>query len=96
MHWFARSNGDGTVNANDLVFIQRNFLATDMAMCCPNLVADSAAVIRPSLSLATAKRLGFGDLSFADVNHDGVLSLDDIDAIIARDLVNQASDPTQP
>ncbi|MBI3835011.1 MAG: hypothetical protein HY287_11840 [Planctomycetes bacterium] len=89
-------NGDGTVNANDMVFIQRNYLATDMAGCCPNLVAASEAVTRPSISLNAARRMGFGDLSFADVNHDGVLNLDDIDAIIARDLVNQASDVTQP
>ncbi len=37
-------NGDGAVNASDLLFIQRNFLATDGGSCCGSAIGGIGAV----------------------------------------------------
>lgn len=80
-------NGDGSVNANDLAFIQRNYLKQNMPVCCPNVTAGSDNdEPKLSLSLAEAKEMGLGDLSSLDLNKDGYISFEDAAAILRRDL----------
>ncbi len=78
-------NGDGLVNADDLAFVQRNFAKTDAAPCCPGNTASGPESAREEISLDELSAMGFGDLSSADINGDGIISRDDMDLLIRRE-----------
>ncbi len=77
-------NGDGMVNVDDLSFIQRNLLKTDAPLCCQS---NTAAIPMgfESISVDELNSLGYGDLSAADVNRDGVVDRADADLLIRRE-----------
>ena len=77
--------GDGLVNNDDLAFVQRNFLKTDAAPCCPGNTASGPESGLEAISLDELSLMGFGDLSSADINHDGVINRDDMDLLIRRE-----------
>ena len=72
-------NGDGIVDSLDFSFITMNFLEHSKGACCPDGVSE---VPTPVLS-ATVQQLrewGMSDLIRADLNNDGVLDVQDMQA----------------
>jgi hypothetical protein len=72
-------DGDGCVTALDYAYITRNFLVSSKDCCC----GPSAADLPPALTEVTIEELrqmGEGDLAVADLNGDGVLNADDMEA----------------
>jgi hypothetical protein len=89
-------NGDGVVNANDLAFIQRNFLATDKGACCAN-TSGGAATSEPSvISVEDLDALGLSDLRDADADHDGFLNAEEIMAYLQGGWPAEDPPPAAP
>jgi hypothetical protein len=72
-------NGDGCVTAADYQFIIRNFLASSKDCCC---VGDGASVPTPlaEVSVDELRQMGMGELAVADLNGDGLVNAQDMDA----------------
>jgi hypothetical protein len=70
-------NGDGVVDALDFAFVQMNFLEMSKDACCPGSTADVPVPVL-SATLSQLRAWGFGNLSVADLNGDGVLNTDDV------------------
>lgn len=67
-------NRDGAVNNGDFGFINLNFLQTGQS-CTGGLAGDSPLT---SVSVRDLRRMGLGELSSADLNHDGMVDTSDI------------------
>ncbi len=78
-------NGDGLVNVDDLAFVQRNFLKTDAAPCCPGNTASAFEAGMEEISLEELSGMGLGDFSAADINGDGVVNRIDMDLLIRQE-----------
>jgi hypothetical protein len=74
-------NGDGKVDLADYNFLLRNYLVSAKDCCC----GPQAASLPPALvevSIDELRQMGQGDLAVADLNGDGVLNADDMDAFM--------------
>jgi hypothetical protein len=74
-------DGNGIVDFEDYAFISRNFLASTKVVC--GIDFGELAKVRPGLTQITVRQLralGMGDASRADLNHDGVINVDDMRA----------------
>jgi hypothetical protein len=72
-------DGDGCVGMSDYNFVVRNFLVSSKDCCC----GPSAADLPPALtevSIEELRQMGQADLIVADLNGDGVLNADDMEA----------------
>jgi hypothetical protein len=67
-------NGDTDINTFDFTFISFSFLATGES-CSPSFNGPAP---RTRVSLKDLRRAGFGDMSAADLNHDGWVDTRDI------------------
>ena len=77
-------NGDGIVDALDFSFVMRNFLTSSKDCCCGP--AAGTTVGRTEISVRELREMGLGDLAVGDVNRDGLLNMDDVNAFQAGDL----------
>lgn len=74
-------NADGNVDALDYTFIQGNFLLMDKDICgCDFPGAGAPAAGITSITVQELRAMGLGDLAAGDVNHDGVLDTNDMEA----------------
>jgi hypothetical protein len=74
-------NADGCVGMDDYNFIIDNFLTSAKDCCC----GPQASSLPPALTEVTIdelRQMGLGDLAVADLNGDGVLNADDMDAFL--------------
>ena len=77
---FVRSadiNADGLVDAIDFSIIQMNFLMASKNTCCPD---EAQPVPFTEISVKQLRMMGLGDLVVADLNGDGLLNVDDMEA----------------
>jgi hypothetical protein len=72
-------NGDGCVGLADYNFIIKNFLVSSKDCCC---VGDAASAPTPlaEVSVDELRQMGMGDLVVADLNGDGLVNAEDMDA----------------
>jgi len=77
-------NGDGIVDALDFTFVMMNFLVSSKDCCCGP--AAGTTVGRTEISVRELRALGLGDLAVGDLNNDGLLNLDDVNAFQAGDI----------
>jgi hypothetical protein len=72
-------NGDGAVDIGDYVFIIRNFLVSSKDCCCgPQAAGEPLAL--SEVSVDELRQMGLDDLVVADLNADGVVNGDDMEA----------------
>jgi len=72
-------DGDGCVGPSDYNFIVRNFLVSSKDCCCGPAAADLPPALA-EVSIEELRQMGQGDLAVADLNGDGVLNAQDMDA----------------
>jgi hypothetical protein len=72
-------NGDGCVTISDYQFILRNFLASSKDCCCVGSAAVGATPVT-EVTVDQLRQMGMGDLAVADLNGDGVLNAQDMEA----------------
>jgi hypothetical protein len=72
-------NGDGCVTVADYMFLVRNFMLSSKDCCC---VGDGAAAPTPlaEVSVDELRQMGMGELVVADLNGDGLVNAQDMDA----------------
>ena len=75
-------NGDGIVDALDFTFIMMNFLESSKECCCPDSTAGTI-VGRTEISVRELREMGLGELAVGDLNRDGLLNMDDVEAFQA-------------
>jgi len=68
-------NGDHAVDVTDFNFISAHFLSWGDEACCQ---AAGGAEPRTAISIAELLQLGVSNASRADLNHDGMLDLNDV------------------
>ncbi len=74
-------DGDGLVTTDDYAFISMNFLTSSKSCCgVEGLPAGASGV--SSISIEQLRRSGRGDLAVADLNGDGILNVDDMNAFM--------------
>lgn len=73
-------NGDGCVTQADYNFILRNFLVSSKGVCCGPQAGASEAPALVEVSVDELNQMGLGDLAVADLNGDGVVNAQDMDA----------------
>jgi hypothetical protein len=73
-------NGDGCVGIADYNFIIKNFLLSSKDCCC----VGSAAAATPlaEVSVDELRQMGMGELAVADLNGDGLVNAQDMDAFM--------------
>lgn len=71
-------NGNGTVDSNDLGFIQRNYLASDKGACCPDVTSGVEDSAPSMITLEELDSLGLSHLRAADADGDGMLTAEEI------------------
>jgi hypothetical protein len=74
-------DGDGCAGLSDYAFIVRNFMVSSKDCCC----GPSAADLPPALaevSVDDLRQMGLDDLVVADLNSDGIVNADDMDAFM--------------
>jgi hypothetical protein len=79
-------NGDGVVDADDFSFIFNNFLAHAKDCVCPSGVSGGSDEIVPTdteVSVAQLRQWGMPELAAADLNGDGLVNMDDMNAFLA-------------
>ncbi|RME40654.1 MAG: hypothetical protein D6788_02880 [Planctomycetota bacterium] len=74
-------DGDGMVNMGDFNFVANNFLSMSKNACCPSGVAGQP-VARTEVSVRELREMGLGELAVADLNGDGLVNMDDIQAFM--------------
>jgi hypothetical protein len=74
-------NGDGCVTASDYNFIIKNFLTSSKNSCCQGDAASAPTPIT-EISVDELRQLGLGDLAAGDLNGDGLLNAQDMDAFM--------------
>jgi hypothetical protein len=74
-------NGDGTVNMADYNFVLNNFLFSSKDCCCGPQAADLPPAL-VEVSVDQLRQMGLDDLIVADLNSDGVVNADDMDAFM--------------
>lgn len=79
-------NGDGVVDIVELVFVMINFLDQDKDSCCETPMGAGITQIFNSQLIA----MGLQNLTVADLNHDGMVSVSDVQALL------QGAVPTPP
>lgn len=72
-------NGDGCVDQADYNFILRNFLVSSKDCCCGPAAADLPPALA-EVTIEELRQMGEGDLAVADLNGDGVLNAEDMEA----------------
>ncbi|UCC28922.1 MAG: hypothetical protein JSU86_12050, partial [Phycisphaerales bacterium] len=76
-------NGDGIVDALDFTFVMMNFLDHSKDCCCGP--AAGTIVGRTEVSVRELREMGLGELAVGDLNRDGLLNMDDVQAFQAGD-----------
>jgi len=82
-------DGDGCVTALDYAFIVRNFLVSAKDCCCGPTAADLPPALT-EVTIEELRQMGQEDLIVADLNGDGVLNSDDMEAF------TQGTRPVKP
>jgi hypothetical protein len=72
-------NGDGCVDSADYNFILRNFLVSAKDCCCGPTAASLPAPLA-EVSVDQLRQMGLDDLVVADLNGDGLVNAEDMDA----------------
>jgi hypothetical protein len=72
-------NGDGCVTMSDYNFVLNNFLVSAKTCCCGPQTGTAANPVT-EVSVEQLRELGYPELIVADLNGDGVLNADDMDA----------------
>ncbi len=72
-------NGDGLVDNIDFGIIQMNFLEGSKNSCCPDAAAAEETPIT-EVSIKELRVMGLAELVVADLNGDGLLNVDDLNA----------------
>ncbi len=62
------------------MWIQMNFTESAKDLCCPDAAAAVAPVAYTSILVKELRGMGLGELAVADLNHDGVLDVNDMTA----------------
>ena len=94
-------SGDGNVDSGDFTFIAINFLMVAEDSCCPNPFmshpggADGGRRRGPVSSISTAElfQKGMGQLAAGDVNHDGILNINDVTAVFMGQMPQPVTTP---
>lgn len=87
-------DSNGTVNNVDFLFIRNNFLQGNEANCCgAGGVASEAEVPVERISIRELHRLGLSDLATGDLNHDGWIDVQDIEAFARGVRPDPGQDP---
>jgi hypothetical protein len=74
-------NGDGCTTASDYNFVIKNFLASSKQCCCgPEIGSEPMGVTE--ITVDELVQMGLGDMAAADLNGDGVLNTQDMDAFL--------------
>jgi hypothetical protein len=74
-------NGDGTVNSADYNFIVASFLLSSKG-CCGGPQSASMPTPLVEVSVDELQQLGMGELAVADLNGDGLVNAQDMDAFM--------------
>ncbi len=74
-------NGDGCVTMADYNSIINNFLVSAKDCCCGPQAAEGLGALT-EVSVEELRQMGQEDLIVADLNHDGVLNAEDMDAFM--------------
>ena len=69
-------------SATSLTFIAINFLENDKICCCPGRSVDPAVGLT-EISVRELESMGLGHLAVGDLNNDGMLDTDDLNAFMA-------------
>jgi hypothetical protein len=73
-------SGDGVVDMDDYLFIDMNFLSSVKECCGSSLLPAGADVGLTEITVRELRERGLSDLAAGDLNGDGVLNVDDINA----------------
>lgn len=73
-------NGDGIVDNADFSFLDHNYAASSVNACCPATSSAQTELPRMTMSVRDLVSAGLRDAERADLNRDGVVNLDDIEA----------------
>jgi hypothetical protein len=65
----------------DLNFVLTNFLAHSKDACCPE-GGTAAPLARTEVSVRDLREMGMGELAGADLNGDGLVNMDDVQAFL--------------
>jgi hypothetical protein len=74
-------NGDGCVTTADYNFIIRNFMTSSKDCCCVGSAASAPAPLA-EVSVDELRQMGMGELAVADLNGDGLVNAQDMDAFM--------------
>ncbi|MCK4342296.1 MAG: HYR domain-containing protein, partial [Phycisphaerae bacterium] len=72
----ADADGDGSVDVSDFTFITTNYMLVGDTPCCSTLMAGAAP--RSSITVRELRAMGLAHVAAADMNHDGVLDMNDV------------------
>ena len=78
----ANFNADNVVDLVDFVFIQVNSFQASEASCCGSVAAASNDGPLTEISIKELRRRGLYHLRFADLNGDGILDAEDVNAFM--------------
>ena len=79
----ANFNGDNVVDLIDFVFVQVNSFQASELGCCGGAAAASNGGPLAEISIKELRRRGLYHLRFADLNGDGILNAEDVNAFLS-------------
>jgi hypothetical protein len=82
----ANINSDNLVDLLDVVFVSLNSLLSSEPDCCSAGVAASGPGPIESITIRELHGMGLGHMAVADINRDGVLDMDDLQAFLQGDV----------